>query len=420
MKPISYIYRGIATFVALTLWGWLNFAFNTAAPLISGRASLEQLNDSDTGYFVAKFGTIFNGTGLPTTILFVILLLIWLKPITRAFRGSGQPGGQGLALLLVGFLLLGAQQANAYFDDKDQPEFIQIKTNQTVFMVTNQGKNLEGQAAFDSEAYLEKAKVSEKRIQIPHQAVTFKGAMFTTYTKFIPASTLYIVTREPYVRQWCKEATRGTSAKDQGFYLESKESLNIDFGVSIAARIQPKDATKYLFFLGCSDKLNAGDNGDYPSVQYARDLADVMDNVVHQRVQIKLAREFGKRTLDECIAQKAEIMEIVKNETIADCANLGITVDDVGYASQLNEDPAIQEAINKVYVAHQNALAAVEQMKAVPALTAMADIAIKQGIASAASKWNGDLKLPSFVVITPDLVNSVKGMFGGSPAEAKK
>ena len=155
-------------------------------------------------------------------------------------------------------------------------------------------------------------------------------------------------------------------------------------------------------------------------VQYARDLADVMDNVVHQRVQIKLAREFGKRTLDKCIAQKAEIMEIVKNETIADCANLGITVDDVGYASQLNEDPAIQEAINKVYVAHQNALAAVEQMKAVPALTAMADIAIKQGIASATSKWNGDLKLPSFVVITPDLVNSVKGMFGGSPAEAKK
>ena len=129
-------------------------------------------------------------------------------------------------------------------------------------------------------------------------------------------------------------------------------------------------------------------------------------------MQTLLAREFGKRTLDADITNKMEIMVTVEKQVIEEYAKLGITIDYVGYASQLNFSDKIQEAIDMVYVAKKLAIAAEDQMKAMEARSMMANIQIKEGIAEAAKKWDGKLNMPGFMVLPPEVIGLFKGVFG--------
>lgn len=395
--------------IILSLWTALNFAFTASQPLISGQTAVAQLQDSNTGYFIAKIGTSFNGTGLPMVILVGIIFVIWFKPIMNIFKDNGTAAM--IASLGIS-LYFGNSNVYASYNTIDEVEFVQIKANQTAFLVPQQGKTMEGQGAFDSAAFLAKNKIAEKRIQIPHQLLPKGGNGFrglVTQNVYIPSAVLYVVTREPYVRQWTKEASRGTATKDEAFYLESKESINVDFGVSVGAHIKIEDSATYLFFFGVSDLINQNDNVDFPSVVYAQSLASVMDRVVHQRVQTLLANEFGNRKLSDCMSQKVEIINKVEKQVVGEFAKVGITIEYVGYASALNYAHEIQASIDKVYIAEQEAAAAENQLKAMSARTAVADIEIKRGIAQALSKWNGQIpNLPNFIVVPENFMAPMK------------
>lgn len=402
--------RIILSILTLLLWSGLNFTFKASEPLISGQTSVAQLQDSNTGYFVAKTGSTFNGSGLSILLLVGVFCIIWWASIAKLFKSNAAPILIGI--LSVGLFFGNGYSANASYNTIDEVEFVQIKANQTAFLVPQQGKNLEGQGSFDSAAFLQKNKIAEKRIQIPHQLLPKGGnglRGLVTQNVYIPSAVLYVVTREPYVRQWTRETTRGTASKDEGFYLESKESINVDFGVSIGAHITIEDSATYLFFFGVSDIVNPGDNADFPSVVYAQSLASVMDRVVHQRVQTLLAKEFGSRKLTDCMAQKIDIMNTVEKQVISEFAKVGITIEYVGYASALNYSHEIQSAIDKVYIAEQEASAAENQLKAMAARSAVANIEIKHGIAQALSKWNGQIpNLPNFVVVPENFLSPVK------------
>jgi hypothetical protein len=402
--------RIVFSIILLALWSGINFMFTASEPLISGQTAVAQLQDSNTGYFTAKFGASFNGTGLPIVILAAILFAIWFKPIMNFFKDNSGTAAI-IATLGIG-LYFGNSKVYASYNTIDEVEFVQIRANQTAFLVPQQGKTMEGQGAFDSAAFLQKNKIAEKRIQIPHQLLPKGGnglRGLVTQNVYIPSAVLYVVTREPYVRQWTKEVSRGTASKDEGFYLESKESINVDFGVSIGAHITIEDSATYLFFFGVSDVINQGDSPDFPSVVYAQSLANVMDRVVHQRIQTLLANEFSSRKLSDCMAQKVEIMSKVEKQVISEFAKVGITIEYVGYASSLNYDPEIQKSIDKVYIAEQEAAAAENQLKAMSARTAVADIEIKRGIAQALSKWNGQIpNLPNFIVVPENFMAPMK------------
>ena len=232
------------------MWSSINFTFKATEPLISGQSSVAQLQDSNTGYFVAKAGSTFNGSGLSILLLIGALVIVWWSSIRNLFKTNAAP-------VIIGILSLGlffgsGYNANASYNTIDEVEFVQIKANQTAFLVPQQGKTLEGQGSFDSAAFLAKNKIAEKRIQIPHQLLPKGGnglRGLVTQNVYIPSAVLYVVTREPFVRQWTKEASRGTASKDEGFYLESKESINVDFGVSIGAILRLKTAQLICSFL---------------------------------------------------------------------------------------------------------------------------------------------------------------------------
>ena len=404
----SIVIRIIVTAIAFWLWDFANITAGAAAPLISGKTSLLQLQDSDTGYFVAKWGAMFTGGYLSGGILLIILAMIWLAPIKRGIKWllDEAPAAGPLALIALSSVLM-TTSCHAYFDAKDNEEYVTIKANQTAFLVTQQGDTKAGQGAFDSASFLEKNKIAAKRIQIPHMLLKRKG--WTTTDMYIPSAVLYVVTREPYVREWLKEATRGTSTKNEGFFLESSEGINIDFGVAISAHIKIEDSSMYMFNMGTAQ--TQADNSEFPSVVYARSLTEVMDQVVRARVQSLLAREFGSRPMVRCIGEKSEAMATVEKQVVQEFALLGITIDYVGYASQTNYEKEIQDAINKVYLTKLEADAAANQLVTMPIRTAIADIAIKESFGKSLEKWDGKIpSLPSFMMLTPDVIGAIKGL----------
>ena len=408
----SVISRIIITVLAIGLWTFASTAVDATAPLISSKAAMGQLQDTDSGFIIARWGALVTGGHLSSGLLLLVLLAIWAGPVIKGLKrlaGRTPPSPGSLVALL--FVILGGSSCHGYYDARDNEEYVTIKANQTAFLVPQQGANLQGQGAFDSAAYLEKNKIAEKRIQIPHMLLKRKG--WTATDMYIPSAVLYVVTREPFVREWLKESIRGTSSKNEGFFLESAEGINIDFGVAISAHIKIEDSALYMFNLGTAS--TQADTSEFPSVVYARPLAEVMDQVVRARVQTLLAREFGSRPMARCITDKAESMAAVEKQVVGDFAKIGITIDYVGYASQLNFDKEIQDAINKVFLTKQEAEAAANQLVSIPVRTAIADITIKEGIGKGLEKWDGKLPaLPSFMILTPEVINSVKSLFPGS------
>ena len=413
----------ILTAFILIVFTIVNFLIIASAPVVSADLSVSQLQDTNTGYAMTRVARIFDGKhAIPLFVTIALLTLIWLPVWMGRFKKTGSTT-LGLAILAFAASTL---NVNAYYNERNDIEQITIKSNQTAFLIPMQGANITNQAQFDSAAFLDANKVPSKRIEIPHVLLPKTG--FLTKDVYIPSAQLIVVTREPFARCWTKEANRGTSSANEGFFVESKEGIDVDCGVSIAASIQLQDSALYLYNFGISDSVapQDADHPDFASVVYAKNLSVIMDSVVRQDVQRLLAREFGKRALDDAISQKAEIMETISNEITKSYAALGITIKYIGFATPLNFDQKIQDSIDSKFIAKKNAEAAPDRMIAMPVLMGLAEVHIKEGIATAIGKWNGQLSLPSFLLVSDQLANTLGNWFGsatphtdGKPTELK-
>jgi len=395
-----FIVRGIATLLALMLWGWMNFAVRLAAPVLSGAAAVRQLDNSDLSWASAQTGIgVLSGQILPTGILLLVLVGIWWRPLSRLFAAA--------SLLLV----MTAAPSFAYYDKSDWAEWVEILPNQSAFLIPEVGANKDSQAAFMSETYLRDNKVAAKRVQIPHVKLDNSGTFSNFY---VPGARLIVVDRTPYNREWVSAANRGTSARDEGFRFESADSVNISTGITIAAYVTEEDAAKFLYWFGVTvdPHANLTDPAvNFASVLYGRSLASVMDTVGRGRVQALLAREFGKRSTDDGIHQKAEIMSIIEKDMKAALAAKGITVDYVGFAEALTFDDHVQSAINEAYIASKDAARAQTLAPAMANMEAMADIRVRQSYAAAIARWDGKLPaLPGFVVVPPNVMNLIDSL----------
>ena len=364
----------ILTLLTFVVFAGVNFLIQASAPVVSGNLAVAQLQDSNTGYAATLVARRFDGKhAIPFLFMLVLLVLIWLPVCLGRFKKSGS------ASLILAVLVLACStfNAGAYYNERNDVEQITIKSNQTAFLIPMQGANKTNQAQFDSAAFLDANKVPAKRIEIPHVLLPKSG--FLTKDVYIPGAQLIIVTREPFARCWTKEANRGTSSANEGFFVESKEGIDVDCGISIAASIQLQDSALYLYNFGISDTVAAqdADHPDFASVVNAKNLSTIMDSVVRQDVQRLLAREFGKRSLDDAIAQKAEIMETISGEITKSYAALGITIRYIGFATPLNFDAKIQDAIDSKFIARKNAEAAPDRMVAMPVLMGLAEVSIK-------------------------------------------
>lgn len=404
------VVRGVATLVAILLYGWINFLLNPVATLLSGKYALKQFENNDASYAVSYFGMNFFGNlGIPALVLLIVFVAIWWKPIKSFIK----PGG--VAAIMLSSILFFAANAFAYYDKADYTEAYFILPNESAFFIPDVGANKDSQSQFGSEDYLKANKVPAKRFIVPHAKFSGSGLWSDFY---VPTGRLIIVDRTPYNREWVKASHRGTSTKDECFPCQSSEGLNITVEISIATSVLEENAARYLYFFGV--KPPAGDRTRpdviFTSVFYGRTLTEIMDTVGRGKVQALVCNEFTTRTLDRANAEASKIMEAIEKGATAFFASRGITLDYIGWAGTFAFDQPVQDAINRRYVAGQD----VEVAKTLAPHTATIQaLATAEALRTFASKSDG--KLPTNVSLwwlPPSLSEFLGGIFKPGPDSA--
>ena len=299
------------------------------------------------------------------------------------------------ALLLSGLLLSSTAitPAKAYWDKYDYTEAVYIQPNQSAFWVPDTGGNLTSQSQFGSAKYYSDNKVASKRFQIPHAKLVNSGSWSDYY---VPAGRLIVVDRTPFNRAWTRDSGTGTSTKNEGFRVESADSLGIDIDIVATAFVSEEDAATFLYWFG-TRSANYDPNHpeqQFQSVIYGKSLEEVMDSIVHSTIQARLAEQFAASPLIEAIGHKAAIIKAVFESVRDEFRAKGITIQTIGYASDLSFDPTIQKAINDNFIAAMKAKELASLAPVLPTMQEQTNMDVKRILAS---KWNGVLTFPTFI-----------------------
>lgn len=211
-------------------------------------------------------------------------------------------------------------------------KFVEVKPNETAFVVPAEGATKNGQKQLLSIEYLESKKVAAKRISIPQRKAK-TGRWWFSY-KWIPTVKVIKVSRTPETREWTGGASTGTSKKDQALWVESKDSIGFGAGVNVTAKVVEEDTALFLY-------------------QFAGEpLAKIMDTTVRGYINSVLSRKFAEYDLEDGRAQKNIIFDGVYASAVEHFKKQGITIPNLGLAEGLvYEDPEIQEAINNKFTA---------------------------------------------------------------------
>lgn len=318
---------------------------------------------------------------------------------------------------LAAMALVASFNASAYYDQTDRAEWVEIGANESAFMIAMTGANKTNQAKFGSIEYLDENKVAAKRVQIPHvkadNTSTFKDYYVSTHRVFI-------LDRTPYTRDWNNATDKGTSSKKEGFRFESADSFPIETAVTASAMVKEEDAAKFFYYFGsASVPANGNPEAVFASTARGRSLAEVMDTVVHSRVQVLLAREFGKRELIDAMHHKAEIMDVVESTLKKEFAAQGITITNVGFSADLTYDQKIQAALDNAFVAKMKLANKDAYNVSLDLDKRDAENSVIRAQGETMKKWDGKISFPSFMVIGDNIMKWFGGLFGNTQ-DAKK
>jgi hypothetical protein len=218
----------------------------------------------------------------------------------------------------------------------DKPEYVEIDTSETGFMIPLEGDGNQ-QAKFQSEEYLKQRKVAAKRVQILHR--WSQEGRWETDGRWIPSVRLVKVNRSPVTREWTTEQAptgSGVRRSDKAVWIESGDSVGFSMGFNCTAFISEDDAAKFLYW--------------YPSGS----LTVVMDQEIRGRIQQTAAEVAAKYRLDILRTKKQEIVDNVKNDVTNFFASRGVTVTTVGmFGGMTYENPEIQKSIDATFIAQQ-------------------------------------------------------------------
>lgn len=223
------------------------------------------------------------------------------------------------------------------------PTPVEIKPNETAWVIPLDGSTKTDQAKFNSVEFLNGHKVATKRIWI--DKVEKPIGRFSWEIEWIDAVRVITVDRSLVTREWTFDEKTGTSAKDEGIRCNTKDNIGLDIGITITVCINEDDASTYLYYHG------------------ERTLASVMDDNIRSFVTTSLSQKVASMDLADFQNSQNKIYADLAKEVTEDCKANGITVKSIGNARGWRFiDQKIQDSINASYIAQQdNKTAEMEQ-----------------------------------------------------------
>ncbi len=235
-------------------------------------------------------------------------------------------------------IVLAALLGLAFIRPYDVPEFIEVDSSESAFLIPLEG-DTGNQAAFHSVKFLEEKKIATKRVQITHRWQQM--GYLPRAGKYVGTVRLVKVDRRPITREWTKSHKSGTSPKDEAIAAESKDSINFTMGISCTANIPEEMAAVFLY--------------SYPS----KSLADMLDMEVRARIHQIIAEEAGNYNVFDLPAKKNDIMKAVRDDVVPFFKKKGIEITTLAMLGGLTFDNVeIQRAIDDAAKASQLKVAA--------------------------------------------------------------
>ncbi|MBN2652806.1 MAG: hypothetical protein JXR63_10525 [Spirochaetales bacterium] len=212
-----------------------------------------------------------------------------------------------------------------------QKEIIEeIAPNETAFMIPLEGGSKDEQAQFGSIEFLESKKVATKRVIIPTR--WFKEGRGPGNGRYIQTAKLIKIDRAPVSREWTTDNKSGSSSKNEGFRVESQDSIEFTIGGTCTAQVEEKNTATFLYYYA------------------GKSMEDVMDKELRRAILSGLSREFAMYPLSSGRAKKSEIFDKVAKNIKEDFAKRGITITTLGISGGMDyTDSTIQDNINKEF-----------------------------------------------------------------------
>ena len=258
---------------------------------------------------------------------------------------------------------------------------VDTKTSEVVFLCETVNENGQAVSAPDGKGGTENGKkvtledyyseryINARKVEIPYYWKRTKHVWFwesASNGMWKPGARLIAVDTAPTTRTWTPRRDVGTSASDQGLWVESKDSVGFATGISLTARIENKDdAVKFLSNYPPEDSRKVETySGEAFNVEITS-LKQVMDEEIFTKVLEVYAYECAAEDMDTLRDKKQEIINKVKETVIPFFETRGITITSIGqFGGFTYENPKNQEAIDAVFAAQQDKEVAIAEASA--------------------------------------------------------
>lgn len=353
---------------------------------ITGAATAAQFDDTLSSYATAK--AIRDGGAGDIAFLALILGLtaVWLWPGKISTR----------AALIASLAILPSCAPYKTLD------VVEVKSNETAWAIPLDALSNAGQVKFNSVDFLNQKKVASKRIMVD-KVPRSTGRMWYDL-EWLPATRVITVDRSLVTRQWT-DGDAGTSKDDEGIGVVTRDSVKLRVGLTVTASIDEDDASTYLYYHG------------------ARPLSQVLDQNIRSFAVAELTKEYSLLSLTEAQAKGDDIYAKLFTDAYKAFKPKGISIQYLGNAEGLTyADPTVQQAINKRYLAEQDARTAQQEQEAqkvrnattVMNAQAEADAAQKLFAAREASTFKNELNVK--LMIAQAQLNMSQRWNGGMPS----
>ena len=219
----------------------------------------------------------------------------------------------------------------------DKPEYVQIDTNETAFVINlfAEDGSENAQAILTSEDYYEKHLLNEKLVQIPHKWVK-TGRMRGT-GKYIPKLKVVAVSNSPITGTW-----------DSEIKVETKGSQGFTVPMKYAIRVTPEDSGRFLSKFPANETAYESDGKTKIRSKMLSSPEKVADNQFKNVVAAELSKEFHKYEYKDVLPNRDEIVKSAIERIKVWSDEFGITIDNLAvWNGMIPDDPTLQNQMDE-------------------------------------------------------------------------